>query len=227
MTLYLENEENGNYKYVTASEPATFGAVLMNMTYGLNADGTVKDDEASQAFREMYTDIRFRQALMHAIDAEEVNDVVYHGLADVNEIFSADHDVDKANALLDEMGAIDIDGDGWRETPSGKPFQWQMWTQQVNDHLIFAELYNEYWHEIGLHCDVYVTESSLISTSIAANEVPMYIFYVNGPSNWLSFSWQFDTWAPLYNSWIAAVWRAMRFPICPSPRRTLRTSTTR
>ena len=53
--------------------------VQINVNYGLNPDGTVKDDDASRAWQEMVSDIRFRQALMLSIDAEEILDSVYKG----------------------------------------------------------------------------------------------------------------------------------------------------
>ncbi len=204
MTLYLENEDAGNYRYISATDPATFGAVDININYGLNVDGTVKDDAASQTWQEMATDIRFRQALMYAIDAEEVSDTIYSGLAIANEYYNCNHDIDKANALLDEMGALDINGDGYRETPSGAEFQWQMWMTEANDFPSFAELYAEYWREIGLNVNIYVTEESLLTTSMQANEIPMRIFYCNGPSFWNFLDWDIDIWAPLYQAWFTA-----------------------
>ncbi len=204
MTLYLENEAAGNYRYISANDPATFGSVDININYGLNADGTVKDDAASKAWQEMATDIRFRQALMYAIDAAEVSDTIYSGLAIANEYYTCDHDTEKANALLDEMGALDVNGDGFRETPTGADFQWQMWLTEGNDFPSFAELYAEYWRELNLNVSIYVTESSLLTTSMEANEIPMRIFYCNGPSFWLYLDWDIDIWAPLYDAWFKA-----------------------
>ena len=204
MSLYLENEEKGNYRYISATDPATFGAAYLNINYGLNADGTVKDDEASQTWQEMVSDLRFRQALMYAIDAEEVSDTIYSGLATSNPYYECTHDTEKANALLDEMGAVDADGDGYRETPSGKKFQWQMWLTEGNDHKSFAELYAEYWRELGLNVDIYVTEESLLTASMNANEIPMRIFYCNGPSFWPFLDWGINIWAPMYNAWFTA-----------------------
>ena len=152
----------------------------------------------------MNGDIRFRQALMYAIDAEEVSEVVYSGLAVPNPDYTCNNDVDLANDLLNEMGAVDIDNDGYRETPSGLKFQWQIWTQAGNDHVTFAELYSEYWRAIGLNVSVYTTEESLLTASMQANEVPMRMFYCNGPSFWIFLDWDIDIWAPLYSAWFNA-----------------------
>ena len=204
MTLYLENEAQGNYTYKSAIEGATFGVVFFNINYGLNADGTVKDDAASRAWQEMVSDIRFRQALMYAIDEDETAQTIYNGFPLVNERYTCTHDIEKANALLDEMGALDIDGDGFRETPSGEKFSWLIWMPTGFGYTSFCEFYVEYWHELGLDCDGYVTDSSIISTSNKANEIPMRIYYSDEPSFWSFVDGDIDKWAPLYDAWFKA-----------------------
>ena len=204
MTLYLENEEKGNYTYKSAIEGATFGVVFFNINYGLNADGTVKEDAASQAWQEMVGDLRFRQALMYAIDVEETAQTIYNGLPLVNDLYTCDHDIEKANALLDEMGALDIDGDGFRETPSGAKFSWLIWMPTGFGYTSFCEFYVEYWHELGLNCDGYVTDDSIISTSEKANEIPMRIYYSSEPSFWFFIDGDIEKWAPLYDAWFKA-----------------------
>ena len=86
----------------------------------------------------MYGDIRFRQAMSIALDRDEINDVAYYGMGVVEQFvgispapdFVSDeikmhmtqYDQNGANALLDEVGLNDVDGDGFRELPSGAPF---------------------------------------------------------------------------------------------------------
>ena len=58
------------------------------------------------------------------------------------------------NALLDEMGMFDIDGDGYRESPSGLPFSFQIWNSaEANDIVPVTELYVEFWSEIGIKAE--------------------------------------------------------------------------
>ncbi len=190
ISLYRENEAAaGITAYVTQMHvnPTVF---YINQTYGLNVDGTVKDDEASKAWQEVATDIRFRQALMHAVDAEEVIESVYKGFGEVNPTYQCDYDIDLANALLDEMGMADIDSDGYRETPSGAKFQWQIWNnEEANDFIPFCELLVEFWSEIGLKAEVYTTEPSLMSTSMEANEVPMRVTWAHSSQLWHNIDW--------------------------------------
>ncbi len=204
MTLYLENEEIGNYTYKSAIEGATFGVVFFNINYGLNADGTVKNDDESKAWQEMVSDLRFRQALMYAIDVEETSQTIYNGLPQVNDLYTCNHDIETANALLDVMGALDIDGDGYRETPSGAEFSWLIWMPAGFGYTSFCEFYVDYWHELGLNCDGYVTDDSIISTSEKANEIPMRIYYSSEPSFWFFIDGDIEKWAPLYDAWFKA-----------------------
>ena len=70
--------------------------------------------------RELYWDVRFRQAMSVAIDRDEINELVYFGLANPSQASPvpasafyepwmttnyAQFDPDLANQLLDEIGA--------------------------------------------------------------------------------------------------------------------------
>ena len=67
-------------------------------------------------WREVVRDLRFRQALNYAIDREEIIDTLYYGFAEPSEIIDSTLDLDKANALLDEMG-MEKGSDGFRIGP--------------------------------------------------------------------------------------------------------------
>ncbi len=204
ISLYRENEATaGITAYVTTmhNNPTD---ISINVNYGLNTDGTVKDDADSQAWQEVVNDVRFRQALMMAIDAEEILDTVYNGFGEVNDSYNCSYDIEGANALLDEMGMIDVDGDGYRETPSGKPLQWQIWNYaEANDIIPVSELCVEFWSEIGLKANVYTTESTLLASSQEANEIPMRVAWIHSTQLWHYQDWFTPSWAPLWNNWVA------------------------
>ncbi len=204
-SLLLENEEKSGYTVYTRRFHNTVPVIFMNATYGLNADGTVAEDDASKAWQDVVGDIRFREAITRAIDADEINDVVCLDLARKNELYDCSYDIEGANALLDEMGMKDIDGDGYRETPNGYPFSVQIWNNgSYQDYITAGELYVEYWREIGLNISVYTTESSLYDAAKDANEIPMYIALCHGSELWHYLDWGFGTWDVLWNAWVNA-----------------------
>ena len=205
VTLYLENEEKANIKVHFYGLNNTPTDIMINFNYGLNADGTVKEDEQSQAWQEVVNDERFAKALAMAIDIDEIIEAVYTGFAEPDEYFTAlyEYDVDEANALLDEMGMLDTDGDGYRETPSGKKLQWMIFNaQEASDIVPVCELLVEYWNvELGLNVTATTIESSLQSTSTAANELPMRVYWAPIDITWFNLNWNQDIFGPLWNTW--------------------------
>ena len=108
--LYKENEEAGNF---------------VTIPLILHADPTalyIQTCNADPAYVAIADDVRFRRALSHAIDREEIIDVIYLGLGDVPTWIPAEFDPDLANELLDEMGMDQLDADGFRMTPDGEEF---------------------------------------------------------------------------------------------------------
>ncbi len=205
VTLYLENEENANIKVHFYGLNNTPTDVMVNFNYGLNADGTVKEDEQSQAWQEVINDKRFMDALAMAIDVDEIIETVYTGFAEPDAYFTAlyAYDPEAANELLDEMGMHDIDGDGYRETPSGKKLQWMIFNaQDASDIVPVCELLVEYWNvELGLNVTATTVESSLLSTSVSANEIPMRVMWAPIDVTWFNLGWGQETFGPLWNTW--------------------------
>ena len=78
---------------------------------------------ADPTWREVTGDVRFRRALSLAINRPEILKNFY--LSQFAKLpsrsSSAEYSVDKANALLDEMG-MKKGADGFRAAPDGKPF---------------------------------------------------------------------------------------------------------
>ena len=203
ISLYRENEEKAGITAYTTSTHTNPTPLTLNINYGLNTDGTVKDDDESKAWQEVINDIRFRKALAMSIDAEEICDAIYNGFAEPDTKYPCTHDVDGANALLDEMGMIDTDGDGYRETPSGLPFKFQIWNSaEANDIVPTIELYVEFFSEIGIKAEGYTTESTLRDTSVNANEVPARCSWIHMDILWHYSDWFTSVWAPLYQKWV-------------------------
>lgn len=104
----------------------------------------------------LFRDLRFRQAVAHALDKQNIIDSVYNGLAvpiwspvDVASPFYAGrdgyggpiteadavlyhYDLERAGELLDEIGIVDTDGDGFREFSDGTPVEFELITNAEN-----------------------------------------------------------------------------------------------
>lgn len=105
------------------------------------------NDSPDDALREIYRTPKFKQAISHCLNREAVQKVMYLGYGELStgthspncreftfsdeaqEMYRkcrdayVDFDIEKAKALLDEIGMVDVNGDGWRERPDGKAFE--------------------------------------------------------------------------------------------------------
>jgi peptide/nickel transport system substrate-binding protein len=127
-------------------------------------------------------DVRVRQALAHATDKQQLIDVVKLGLGSPGlglvmpghgEAFHAElqdyaYDTARANAILDEAGYADSDGDGVREMPGdpSKPlnFRFSYPSDQLGaDGTRFAETLGAMWKEAGVELTVQPLEADALT----------------------------------------------------------------
>jgi len=128
--------------------------------YDMDKSEVVMDPNAKMG------DVKLRQAMGYAIDVEQVSEVYYNNLREratslippVFQSFYDDslegytYDVDKANALLDEAGYEDVDGDGLREDKDGKPLEIKFATMSGGDIAEdIASFYMQNWKDVGLN----------------------------------------------------------------------------
>ncbi len=78
-------------------------------------------------------------------------------------------DIDGANALLDEAGYEDTDGDGIRETPDGIPLEFDYSTSTNAVRQDFQALIEEYWREIGIQANMRNADASVFFDGTGAN----------------------------------------------------------
>lgn len=117
-------------------------------------------------WRKLMRDVRFRRALSLAIDREELNQVVYIGLAKPSnntimsrsELFKpeyatkwAQYDPKLANKLLDEIGLTKKDSQGIRLLPDGRPMTIvvEYASEETEDNDALA-LIADNWKKIGI-----------------------------------------------------------------------------
>jgi peptide/nickel transport system substrate-binding protein len=124
--VLVENAEKSGYRVLTYPTFGGSDAVLMlNQTYVNNP-----------AIGELLQNRDFRIAMSHAIDREAIKELAFLGLGEPRQPVPAphhpyypgdevafryiEHDVDKANQLLDGIGLTERDGQGFRLLPNGE-----------------------------------------------------------------------------------------------------------
>ena len=151
--ILLENQEKSNYTIYLRPE-ITIGAFGFNVTH---------EDPAK---REVFGDLRFREAMSIAINRDELNEVAFFGQGTPQQYvgfsplpefvdpawlsYKTEFDPDAANALLDEIGLADTDGDGFRELPNGDKLvvNLNFSTQGIAGQTV--ELVSQNWADVGI-----------------------------------------------------------------------------
>ncbi|MCG7335200.1 oligopeptide ABC transporter substrate-binding protein [Sporosarcina sp. ACRSM] len=111
-------------------------------------------------------DKRVRQAMWHAMDTKTIGEVLYHGLRfpatslilpTFKNFYDASvkgrpYNPEKAKALLDEAGFVDVDGDGFREDAEGKPLVLHFASMSGGEMAEpIAQYYIQNWADVGLN----------------------------------------------------------------------------
>lgn len=98
---------------------------------------TFNQDVGDEALRRLFRDVRFRQAIAHAMNREQIVTEAVKGFGVAQETFLRpsspffeptanrrfEFNLARAQALLDELGLKDANRDGIRELPNGKPLR--------------------------------------------------------------------------------------------------------
>jgi peptide/nickel transport system substrate-binding protein len=175
-----ETDGAGYSTYLWANGTASQIAIYPNLNFN------------DPAWREVIRDARFRRALSMGIDRRIINRALYFGMAKEGGMTAlsrsplhdpanlhkwADYDPDRANALLDEMGLTEKDGQGYRLKPDGKRltiiFSYAPVFGSWGD---IGVLLSEHWKQLGIELILDETNRQLYSERFLANEHDMAIF---------------------------------------------------
>jgi peptide/nickel transport system substrate-binding protein len=175
LPVFKENAAKGDYRVVLWPD-----AVPSHIGFAIN------QSIADPKLREVFQNVKFRQALAVAIDRNHVNETVYLGLGKMRnftvlpaspyyqpelEMMNAEYDVDKANALLDEIG-LKKGADGFRTLPDGSPLEVTIETSlQAGDPLAVIELVADYWNKVGVKTAVKTMTRDVFWPKAGANEI--------------------------------------------------------
>ena len=181
--VVLENAEAGDYqvKMWNAGDFAWPWLILMF-------------DNVDEGLVDLMYEQDFRIALSHAINRPRINEISSLGLAQPRQFalspegpeFQSDRgqevyeawansymafDPETAAALLDGIGVVDADGDGFRDRPDGSPLDLIVDIPNEQKSIDVMDLIKEDWESIGLKTTLNVTEWSIINERQAASEV--------------------------------------------------------
>ncbi len=215
--LYIENREQGDYsvKLWNLAFQSSCG-FMFNLTY------------EDPVLREIMNDVRFRQAMSLAIDREEINEGVFFGLGvpqqsampPMSRFYNPEHanayaefDPERANALLDEMGLVGRDREGFRVGPDGDTVFILFETTDIGAARGLRAVWplvQNYWNNIGIKTDLRLHERTFFDTRLDTNEIAATIwgitgaveaelftttsFLLIGPHSWYNNSWWGMNW---------------------------------
>lgn len=155
------------------------GTVFEHIDFGINSYGDFGDDQGRP---DWFEDARVRQAMTMCTDRQGMVDNILFGRSEVihsyvpsvHPLYPEDgltewpYDVEAANALLDEVGYIDTDGDGIREYYTdrgtaweGEPFSVDLGTTTGNDmRQQMTQIFKSNMLDCGIDITLYYVPSS-------------------------------------------------------------------
>ncbi len=195
---YVQDNPNNQYWY------GPNDGVRLSMNYMSPNEGNL----------EAFNNVDFKHAISMAVDRSGIiNSAAYGYLEDTvppntglppallqysDETAQAEmepflsYDIDAAKALLEEAGFVDIDGDGFVETPGGLPIQFEIispagWTDWNDGAMIAAEG----MRAIGVNADAKAKDLSLVTQHWANGDWDM-LYTANGQAGDI-YRFYFDT----------------------------------
>lgn len=183
--LFFENEATSGLRvYPTKSEGGGTVSVMFNMTH--------------PDFADIFSQRDFRIGMSHAIDREEIIDIVYFGQGFPRQISPVEdsplyneqlsnqfleYDVEVANEYLDHV-LPERDAEGWRINPAtGEPLSIVMTVQTGDYGLRFtdvAELLKQYFAEVGVDLVVDVVDNAVWTERRNDNSMEATVFTAEG-----------------------------------------------
>jgi peptide/nickel transport system substrate-binding protein len=220
LALYVKGQGPGGYRvFRWESAAGAEPAILINWT------------APDPVLRRLIRDRNFRRALAFGVDRERCNQIAWRGLLkpqaatvsqegwhfadpDGQALFEewkkadADYDLDKGNALLDEMGLTKRDKDGYRLRPDGKRLKLVIdapssnLNSQEND---IGLIIREGWEKLGVETTLYTPPGAELSLRRTLGE---FTISMHGEAEMDLFTypdWVFPTlpkyWHPKVGKW--------------------------
>lgn len=201
--LLKQNEEDGGYT-------ASLYQETRSSEFGFAFNYTHKDP----VLREVFNDLRFREAASHAINRQQIRELVFldqgvarQPIADPSATFyeegidqhAVDYDPAAANELLDDMG-LEMGDDGFRVMPDGRSLAFTMQFNSTKvDQAAVGELLKEHWAAVGIDMTLQPVEVALYRDRLVANETDMGVWAIGGGSEIYSRTQEPIRWRPPFH----------------------------
>jgi peptide/nickel transport system substrate-binding protein len=215
MPVLTDGQEAGGYNVRQWQLDAPWIAMYMNQSH--------KDP----VIRTLMQNIDFRAGLSHALNRDEMNEILFLGLGGTQQPCAipqdpyyvegmgykfTEFDVAKANELLDKAGLTEKDGSGMRLRPDGQPLELTISTFVYETGVNASDAYElvvKYWAEVGVKVNVEVLDNTLWGERIRANEGDIGGYTVAGLLWDIDPLWYVPTsmscyWAPAFGIWYAS-----------------------
>ncbi len=144
-------------------------------------------------WRKLFRDVRFRRALSLATDRDEINQVIFFGLAQPSNntvlpqspLFReelqtawAEFDPDQAEELLDELGLDKRDKDGVRLLPDGRRVEIVIETSgEDTEQVDVLELLRDTWLDVGIKIFTRPSQRQVFRNRIFSGETMMAVWF--------------------------------------------------
>ncbi len=158
-TLFKEGEQKGAYT-----------TLLFTKTVGANVCFSFEFNHKDPVLRQIFNNLKFREAMSLAIDRDEINKILYYGKgvprqatvepdSPLYEDWMGDYltgyEPDRANQLLDEIGLKWDKDHKFRLRPDGKPLTVSIeYAQVAGPRGKTCELVAGYWQKVGVNAVV-------------------------------------------------------------------------
>ncbi|NPV09353.1 MAG: ABC transporter substrate-binding protein [Anaerolineae bacterium] len=178
--LFIENAEKGDYRVMKWTLAEGSNCLLFpNMNH--------KDP----GLRELLANLDFRIALSHGINRSDINELAYQGFGtprqaslipqsayfkEEHALRYADHDPEKANGILDDLGLTERDSEGFRLRLDGQPLLLTVeYFPQFGPWRDVLQMMSEQWQEIGIRMTPKEEDRTLVAERAGAGETDVSV----------------------------------------------------
>ena len=174
-------------------------------------------DAHNPMLREAFRNKNVRMGLSHAINREEIKEIIYFGLllpsgysfGPLDPYFSeevykkySEYNPDLARELLDREGYLDTDGDGFRELKDGSRFELNIdVTSSQKIAVDVCELVSEHWKAIGIKANLNPALRDIIIPRRLNGEFDIHTWVQEGHTDILGRMFDYGITGPIFPFW--------------------------